>query len=275
MCYYLFMLLIIFSLIAIGASLGTYFGCNFHHMSLWFLLLLIPFFIGYFGIALNIYWGFILLRTIKYRKVYVPIGVDKVNLYCIRLLTSFVMFFMGLRVKANGFEKPQKEAGLYLFNHIAYYDAWCIYKVMKGTYTFVGKKGLRNTPIIGNLAASLGALYVEKGDAENNKMMMDVASKFISEKGISVAVAPEGTRDMTGQVLPFKHGCFHIAINSKCPIYLIGIRGMEKMLKKHRVLPVTVELELFDKIKYEEYKDLTAGAIAEMCEKKYRDYLGQ
>ena len=68
---------------------------------------------------------------------------------------------------------------------------------------------------------------------------------------------------------------FHIALQSKCPIYLIAINGMEKTTHKKPLKRVRVTVELFDEIKPEQYEGKTAGELALMCENKYREYFKQ
>lgn len=269
------MLILVGLLISIGASLGTYFGFGFHNMSLWYLLLLLVFLITYFVLYLNVYWLLVLIRIFKYRKIEFPGKVDKLNLFNVRLVSSFVLTLNGIFIKKKNFVTKDKPAGLYLFNHITDYDPWAIYKVMHGKYALVGKKALRGIPMIRALASSIGTLYVDNGDIELNKLMVEHAKEYITEKDTSVVVAPEGTRSFDGKIREFKHGCFHIAKECKCPIYFIGFKGMEKATHKSKLKAVRVQIELFGELQPEEYKDLSAGEIALLCEKKYRDYLGQ
>jgi 1-acyl-sn-glycerol-3-phosphate acyltransferase len=51
------------------------------------------------------------------------------------------------------------------------------------------------------------------------------------ESGIVLWAAPEGTRSPDGRLLPFKKGCFHLAMDTEAVIVPVAIRGI------HRVLP--------------------------------------
>lgn len=51
------------------------------------------------------------------------------------------------------------------------------------------------------------------------------------ESGIVLWAAPEGTRSPDGRLLPFKKGCFHLALDTEAVIVPVAIRGI------HRVLP--------------------------------------
>ena len=269
------MLILAGLILSIGASLGTYFGFGFHNMSLWYLFLLIPFVVTYFVIYLNIYWGLVLIRIHKYKEIEFPGKVDKLNLLNVRLVSSFILTLRLIFIRKKNFKTKGLKPGLYLFNHITDYDPWAIYKIMGGRYALVGKKALRGIPMVRQLASSIGTLYVDNGDKELNEKFVTNAVDYITNKDTSVVVAPEGTRSFNGKLNPFKHGCFHIAKDCKCPIYFIGFKGMEKASNKSSLKPALVQIELFGKLEPNEYEGKSAGEIALMCEEKYRQYLGQ
>jgi len=269
------MLIFVGMVLSILASLGTYFGFHFHEMSPWYLFLLVPFLITYFVIYLNIYWLIVLISIFPYRNNEFPGKVNKFCLFNIRLTASFCLTLRGIFVKKKNLDLIPKKPSLILFNHISDYDPWVLYKIMKGTYSFVGKIALRNIPMVRCMASSIGTLFVDNDNRELNYQMVDHAVEYIKNKNTSVVIAPEGTRNKTGQLMPFKHGGFSIAIRSECPIVLIGFKGMEKAVDKSNMKKAKVFVEVFDVIQPEEYKGKTAKEVAELCQKKYQDYLGQ
>lgn len=269
------MIILMGTLISIGASLGAYFGFGFAQRELYYLTLLIPFFITAFVLYLNVYWLIFLIGIAKYRNKEFVGKVSFYHLYNVRMLSSFVLTINGVAIRRRGEKKWPKQPGLYLFNHVSDYDPWALYKVMGFRYAFVGKKALRGIPMVRCLASSIGTLYVDNGDEALNRAMVDNAVEYITNKDTSVVIAPEGTRNFTGEIKPFKHGGFHIAIRSKCPIYLVGIDGMEKTIHKSAMKVVKVYIEHFATIEPEEYEGKSAGEIANMCEKKYREHFKQ
>lgn len=262
-------------LLSIGASIGTYFGFGFQNRELYYLTLFIPFIITYFVIYLNVYWLIFLIGIAKYRSKEFVGKVNFYHLYNVRMLSSFVLTINGVSVCRIKNKKWPTEPGLYLFNHVSDYDPWALYKVLGFRYAFVGKIALRRIPMVRCLSSSIGTLYVDNGNEKLNHEMVEHAVEYITQKDTSVIIAPEGTRNFNGQILPFKHGGFHIALLSKCPIYFIAIKGMEKTTNKKAMKRAKVTVELFDEIKPEQYEGKSAGQIALMCEEKYRDYFKQ
>ena len=268
------MLLLIGSLISLGLTAITYFASGLYDKSLWFLLLAVLLFFTYFIAFLNVYWAFVIIGTLPYRGKEFTGKVNKFWLFNIGLIAGFIIPLQGIILKKKSFKMMPKEPGLILFNHVSDFDPWVLYTCLKGKYSFVGKLELKDIPIIGQLSASIGTLYVDDNNKEVNYRMVDNAVEYIKNKKTSVVIAPEGTRNKTGKIKPFKHGGFNIAKRAKCPIVLVGFKGMENVLKKTTAFS-KVEVGVFDVIYPEQYETLSAGQIANLCEDKYLDYLGQ
>ena len=262
-------------LLSLGLTIGSYFWFPFFQASPWFLLLLIPFFLGYFCIFINVFWLFLILITRRYKGKKYTGKVNMFCLYCIRNVSFALLFLKRIRViKKNLYKIPKKQPCLILFNHISDFDCWVLYWALNGRYAFVGKLALLYVPIIGALSSSIGTLYADAGNTELNRDMVDHAVDYI-KRDTHVLIAPEGTRDFDGKIRPFRHGGFHIALRSNCQIICLGIKNMEKVLLKKRPFVVNVEVDAFKVISPSEYEGMTAGELSQYCENAYLDYLGQ
>lgn len=262
-------------LISIPCSILTYWGIGLFDKSPWYLFLMLAFIVTYFVLYLNVYWLIVLFSIAPYRKNAFPGKVNKWNLLNVRMVASFCVLLNGILVKRKGFKNMPKKPCLIIFNHVSDFDPWIMFKVMGGRYAFVGKYALRKIPMVRSLASSIGTLYVDDNNPELNRKMVDDAVFYITQKKTSVAIAPEGTRNTTGRIMPFKHGGFNIATRSKCPIALVGFKGMNEAIRKGKSRPSKVQIELFDVIQPEEYKEKTAGELATLCENKYMKYFGE
>lgn len=268
------MLLLIFSLLAIGLSFLTYYLAGFFNQTPWFLFLLLAFFVGYLAILTAFYWFGLVLTALRYKGK----EPNKVNMFYflnIRLLADFTLFINLVFVRKKNFKQLPKEPGLVLFNHVSNYDFMTIQKCMGGKYAFIGKKELKKRPMTGQLTSAIGTLFIDRGNPDSSRVMVDNAVEYITNKNTSVCIAPEGTRSHTGIIAPFKHGGFHIALQSKCPISLLCLKGMEKVSQRKIIKPCSVDLVLIEVIKPEEYEGMTAGQLAEYCEQKYKKFLNQ
>jgi 1-acyl-sn-glycerol-3-phosphate acyltransferase len=60
---------------------------------------------------------------------------------------------------------------------------------------------------------------------------------WILNKGISIVVAPEGTRNDTDKkLLPFQKGAFRIAVETGIPIMPMAVIGADEIMKKGSIL---------------------------------------
>jgi 1-acyl-sn-glycerol-3-phosphate acyltransferase len=57
---------------------------------------------------------------------------------------------------------------------------------------------------------------------------------------------PEGTRSTTGQLLPFKRGGFHLALDTGLPILPVAILGSDALMRKGswRILPGAIHVSV-------------------------------
>src|SRR5690606_38875590 len=56
--------------------------------------------------------------------------------------------------------------------------------------------------------------------------------RSLKEQGLSLWIAPEGTRSTTGELLPFRSGGFELALSLGLPILPVRIDGTREILSK-------------------------------------------
>jgi 1-acyl-sn-glycerol-3-phosphate acyltransferase len=78
----------------------------------------------------------------------------------------------------------------------------------------------------------------------------DPVPEKIVKQSRSLFIAPEGTRSPTGQMLPFKKGAFHIAVQGGIPIYPILVHGAFELMPKSRIIarPGVICLKFLDPV---------------------------
>lgn len=243
-------------------------------LSPWYWTLLFPIGIFASGILVSIVWGGLLLFTMKYHKVECAGKGNKFYQTVAHLLAELMLVSSWAPVKKKGFGQiPSNNPCLYLFNHTSFLDGWMLLSSIRQRFSIVSTKEMKNVPLVGNLSTALGNIYVDRQDPKSTKRMIETASDYINNQNTSVAIAPEGAINRSGEIKPFKNGCFHIAINTHCPIVLLGFNGIGEIDHRKNIFHrVKLSIEVIAVIYPEQYKTMNASELSKYCESIYRDF---
>ena len=117
-----------------------------------------------------------------------------------------------------------------LSSHASHYDIPASFVALPGSIRMLAKKELFGIPIFGAAIRAAEFPSVDRHNRQQAVKDLEQARRMM-ESGIVLWAAPEGTRSKDGQLLPFKKGCFHLALDTDAVIVPVAIRGI------HRVLP--------------------------------------
>ncbi|MEV0763857.1 HAD-IB family hydrolase [Nocardia sp. NPDC050435] len=129
-----------------------------------------------------------------------------------------------LRVTSGGEYAHEPRPAVFLFNHQSQFDVIIVPKVLDGGVTGLGKKELTKNPIFGPLMRFVGVTFIDRSNATETRAALEPVVRTLRE-GLSIAIAPEGTRSYTPEVGPFKKGAFHIARQAGVPVIPVVIRN--------------------------------------------------
>ena len=137
---------------------------------------------------------------------------------------------------------------VFCFNHQSAADFFIVMKLVRNNVTGVAKKELERSPI-GPIFSALGAIYIDRSNKEKAIEGMLPAVEAL-QNGISVAIAPEGTRSGTPELGPFKKGAFHLAMQAGVPIIPIVIKNAYKAMPKgtKALRPTHIEVVALDPV---------------------------
>ena len=155
---------------------------------------------------------------------------------------------------------------VFIFNHRNQADPVIAGALVRDNFTSVGKKELEKNPIMGTLGKVMDAAFI---DRENPKAAVEELKKVeeLARKGLSILIAPEGTRLDTTEVGPFKKGPFRIAMAAGIPIVPIVIRNAEVIAARdsNTFNPGTVDVIVYPAIPIDDWTvENLPGKIAEV-----------
>jgi putative phosphoserine phosphatase/1-acylglycerol-3-phosphate O-acyltransferase len=173
----------------------------------------------------------------------------------------------GVHLNVIGEENLTAERpAVFIFNHRNQVDPVITAALIRDNWVAVGKKELKSDPIMGTLGRLLEAVFIDRDDpAAAVETLHQVEER--AKKGLSIMIAPEGTRVDTTEVGPFKKGPFRIAMAAGIPIVPIVIRNAELIAARNSTTmnPGTVDVAVFPPIPVDDWTvDELPDRIAEV-----------
>jgi putative phosphoserine phosphatase/1-acylglycerol-3-phosphate O-acyltransferase len=185
-------------------------------------------------------WPTLDLSSVEPRPARIPI----VNLEIQRLALAFSnpMFIPFAKFDIEGVEHiPETGAAIVVGNHRSYFDtvamAVTIARTNRGV-RFLGKKEVFDAPVIGQIAAALGGIRVDRGTGSEEPLK---AAAEALERGEMVALMPQGTiprgRAFFDPQLRGRWGAARLAAMTRAPVIPVGLWGTEKVWPRAAKLP--------------------------------------
>lgn len=86
--------------------------------------------------------------------------------------------------------------------------------------SMVAKKELQWVPLFGQFLTASGSVFLDRSNNAMAVKSLAAAGRSIKTRGTSLWLFPEGTRSLSreNQLLPFKKGAFHLAVEAGVPI---------------------------------------------------------
>lgn len=146
--------------------------------------------------------------------------------------------------------------------------------LMRERATAVAKREAMQVPIVGPIMWWAGVAFVDREDGAAARETMREALERLRD-GISVVIAPEGTRSYSPTVGPFKKGAFHLAAEAGVPIVPVVIRNSGQLMPRTSrfVRSGTVQVRVLPPIPTTGWSKADIDAAAEDVHQLYRDTL--
>ena len=128
------------------------------------------------------------------------------------------------------------------------------------------RRSWRSDPIVGTMGKIMDAAFIDRDDPKKAVEGLKKVEE-LARKGLSILIAPEGTRLDTTEVGPFKKGPFRIAMSAGIPIVPIVIRNAEVIAARDSSTfnPGTVDVVVYPPIPVDDWThDNLSERIAEV-----------
>ena len=202
--------------------------------------------------------GFLLLFAALPAMTFLQIINRRIKLYSLCLWGSKLWIRgSGVSVKVSGKENlEENKSYIFIANHRSYLDTTALFAYAGKKIGLIAKKEVLKVPVLGRGMTFINFVAIDRSDAQRALETMEKVRKTV-DSGYSFGIFAEGTRAMPGELLPFKKGAFHLALQTGAAIIPVAIKNTDYLMGKKTGVsnPGTMEIVLLPVI---ETKGLTA-----------------
>jgi len=146
---------------------------------------------------------------------------------------KIVAWLSGVKLTVIGEENiPNDTAVLFIGNHRSYFDILLTYSRCPRRTGYIAKIEMLRYPLLRDWMKALYCLFLDRDDVKAGLKTILKGIEYI-KKGISICIFPEGTRNRTDEMLPFKEGSMKMAEKTGCPIIPMAITNSAELFENH------------------------------------------
>lgn len=202
---------------------------------------------------------------------------DAVN-FSVSVFADTASALIGLNLKITGEQYLwSRRPAVFIFNHQSNVDLVIMARLMRRDISGVGKRELRDMPVIGRVLEASGVVLIDRSNTAAAIESMAPLVDAMRVEGKSVCLSPEGTRAVTPKLAEFKKGAFHLAMQAGVPIVPIVIQNSSDVQPKGDMLyhPGTVNVEVLPPVETSDWSVETISEHVAEVRGMYLRALGQ
>ncbi|OTA89627.1 hypothetical protein M434DRAFT_34148 [Hypoxylon sp. CO27-5] len=121
---------------------------------------------------------------------------------------------------------------VFIGNHQTELDVLMLGCMFPKYCSVTAKKALKNVPFLGWFMSLSGTIFIDRKNSKDARQAMSGAAMEIQQRKQSVYIFPEGTRSYSKEpeLLPFKKGAFHLAVQAGVPIVPVVVANYSHVL---------------------------------------------
>jgi 1-acyl-sn-glycerol-3-phosphate acyltransferase len=159
-----------------------------------------------------------------------------------------ILHASNVKLTADGLKNVEPgRSYIVMANHRSMYDIPVLHYLLgRGRdLRWIGKQEVQKVPVFGWAYRVSRHVAI---DRENRWAAIETLRRAAEESraGVSFVIMPEGTRGTGKELLPFKKGGFHLALDTGLPILPVAIAGSEKLMRKGSwyILPGSIHVSV-------------------------------
>ncbi len=161
-----------------------------------------------------------------------PLGFKDTIRFLLQLWAQGTFIILAKNFQIIGKENIKKDKRyLLMANHSSIFDIMGVMSICPNIAWF-GRAHLLKIPVFGNLLRAINYIPMKTSDLRNTKLMIEKLVENTENQ--TVAIFPEGTRTVNGEMNTFRRGFLHVLKASKLDILPISLIGFYEFKPKNR-----------------------------------------
>ncbi len=190
--------------------------------------------------------------------------------------THLAVWLLRIHVHTEGLEKiPQGTRFMLVQNHRSKFDPILTWYVLeKYDLAFLSKEENLHIPFFGRIIRRCCFMSIDREHPAKAMITVNNSVELIKTDQVSMAVYPEGTRNMTEEpLLPFHNSMFKIAQNAGVPLVIMPCRGTSDIHKNFPKRSSDVYFEVTGALMPEDMKGVKTNAIGDIVREQFLGFL--
>lgn len=216
------------------------------------------------GLGVCSFWGILVSLVLSV----IPSQRLNINKVVARSFWRLTSPLVGIKFVVEGEENFEKaRPAVVLGNHQTAMDILYLGRIFPAQASIMAKRELQYAPLLGQFMRLSGAVFVDRKNLKDSIKQLQQVGETMHKKKLSLWIFPEGTRSglATPDLLPFKKGPFHLAIQAKVPVVPVVCENYNRLFdSKSRFESGTIRIKVLPPVSTD---GLTADDAAQLSEK--------
>lgn len=220
-----------------------------------------------FHARMTLYYLYYILAATSVIPIMLCNGRSYKNMWWCNQLQLISCWLFGLDAEVRHRENLVADGpSVIVSNHQSSLDVAGMGRIMKPRSTILVKKMLIYTGPFGFAIWLSRFVFVERSRKKEAWEVMAKVADEINREKLCVWIFPEGTRNLKGEMLPFKKGAFHLAVQAKVPVVPVVFSSYRKFFNPatHLFTRGSYIIEVLPPVAT---KNLTKDDVPELAEK--------
>ena len=162
-----------------------------------------------------------------------------------RIVGCSCTYLSGCHLTVSGLEHIDgSRPAIYTMNHTSLLDLFIMLRYMPGNMVGIAKKEVVRYPFFGQMYLLCGHLRLDRGHHGAAIQSLKELVVLVRAHGLSIGIAPEGTRARDGRLQPFRKGLVHLALQTGLPVVPMVVRGAHRVWQKSTLALRSEDVEL-------------------------------